>query len=147
MQKYSRNQAKQNQRNLLIENEVILIEESYDQYDDSWEGVPFDGCSCEKCLFVRTLELKIRLYEKHKNKRAMQTLGDILHIWFSVFLEKSKQGAPNNSKQYPLVSIFMEFYLRMYYSDWWVQKDEIENSFKKIKIKQARHFSCEKMVG
>lgn len=80
MQKYSRNQVRRNQRNLLIENEAILFEESYDWYDDSWEGIPFDGCTCDKCLFVRTSELKIRLYEKHKNKPAMQSLGDILHI-------------------------------------------------------------------
>lgn len=80
MQKYSRNQAKQDQRNITIEHTQILYQEQYDQYDDSWEGGPFDGCNCEKCLFVRMYELKIRLYQKHKNKMAMQTLRELLPI-------------------------------------------------------------------
>lgn len=80
MQKYSRNQEKQNRRSLLAENEVVLFEESYDWYDNSWEDVVFDGCSCEKCLSVRMSESKMRLYEKHKNKPAMQPLREILHM-------------------------------------------------------------------
>lgn len=79
MQKYSRNQEKQNRRNLLVENSANLAEESCDLCDDSWEGVPYDRCNCDGCLFVRTARLKVRLYEKHKNKAAMQTLRDIMH--------------------------------------------------------------------
>ena len=82
MQKYSRNQVKQDQRNLITENYQILLEESDYWYDDlsEWEGVPFDGCNCGKCLFVRMYELKIRLYQKHKNKMAVQTLRELLPI-------------------------------------------------------------------
>ena len=75
MKKHSRVQEKKIKRNILNEDEKIRLEElDYCDYSQDWEGVPFDGCNCDKCLFVRTSELKIRLYEKHKNKLATQTL-------------------------------------------------------------------------
>ena len=86
MQKYKRIQEKRNQRNLLSEYMAILFEKQdyydYRSYDDSldWDGVPFDGCNCKKCLFVRMSELKIRLYQKHKNKFAINKLRDFLNI-------------------------------------------------------------------
>jgi hypothetical protein len=81
MKKHSRIQEKDIKRNILNEDEKIRLEElDYFDYSLDWEGIPFDGCNCEKCLFVRTLELKIRLYEKHKNKPATQVLGDVFYL-------------------------------------------------------------------
>jgi hypothetical protein len=78
MKKHSRNQEKKIRRNILSEDEKNRLEElDYCDYSQDWEGVPFYGCNCDKCLFVRTSELKIRLYEKYKNKIAIETLGSM----------------------------------------------------------------------
>ncbi|HRH24942.1 MAG TPA: hypothetical protein PLQ20_01200 [Candidatus Paceibacterota bacterium] len=80
MQKYSRTQEKQNLRNIIIENQEIWFEEIYSQFDDSNTGTLLEWCNCELCLFIRMEELKIRLYQKHKNKPAQQKLEEFLRI-------------------------------------------------------------------
>ena len=84
MKKYSRNQEKENKKNVLKDH-VHFLQSSDIEFEEhciemEWIGIPFNNCNCDKCIFIKTLHLKLKLWEKHKNKIAVFTLKERLSI-------------------------------------------------------------------
>ena len=78
MQKYLRNQEKIVKVKEITDYQVFQIENQdyFHDYEDSCSYYEY-GCSCSECIFNKTAELKMRLWEKHKNKLSLQSLKDL----------------------------------------------------------------------
>lgn len=73
MQKYSRTQEKRNTKETVqkYQEDLLLHEEwFYEGYDN-----PSVDCHCEQCVMVRIEKLKLKLYQKFRNKPAVQRLS------------------------------------------------------------------------
>lgn len=73
MKKYKRNQEVKKVAQILKDAYVYEVEEqTYDGrcYYDDWDYLP--DCSCDRCLPVRMLEMKIRLTIKHRHSNRLE---------------------------------------------------------------------------
>ena len=84
MKKYVRSQEKESIKNIFKEHIHFVQSENleFEKYciEMEWRNIPFDNCNCDKCIFIKTLHLKFKLWEKHKNKLTIYTLKERLFI-------------------------------------------------------------------